>query len=172
MKKRNEIIAVAVALAAVGIVFFWKGGLMNKIIPANDNNSNINTNNKMQNENTIVGVPEEANNKMDNTNNIKGVAGDVAKDGDLVSIHYTGTLQNGVKFDSSLDRGQPFEFTLGEGKVIKGFDNGIRGMKVGEKKRIVIKPEDGYGAQAVGSIPPNSTLIFDVELLGIAPQKL
>lgn len=159
MKKRNEIIAVAVALALVGVIFFWGKGFMNKINP--------NDNNKMQNENTIAGVPEEANNKMDNTNSIKNDAGEVAKDGDLVSIHYTGALQNGVKFDSSLDRGQPFEFTLGRGEVIKGFDNGIRGMKVGEKKRIVIKPEDGYGTQAVGSIPPNSTLIFDVELLGV-----
>jgi len=138
MKKRNQIIAVAVALAAVGILFFWGKGFMNKINP--------NDNNKMQDENIV---------------------GDGAKAGDVVTIHYTGTLENGTKFDSSLDRGQPFEFTLGVGQVIKGFDNGILGMKVGEKKRIVISPEDGYGSAAVGSIPPNSTLIFDVELLGI-----
>lgn len=144
MKKRNEIIAVAVALAAVGVLFFWGKGFMSKINP--------NDNNKMQDEN-IVG----------------DATGDAAKTGDIVTIHYTGTLENGVKFDSSLDRGQPFEFTLGVGQVIKGFDNGILGMKIGEKKRIVISPEDGYGSAAVGSIPPNSTLIFDVELLGIAP---
>ena len=138
MKKRNQIIAVAVSLAAVGILFFWGKGFINKINP--------NDNNKMQDENIV---------------------GDGAKAGDVVTIHYTGTLENGTKFDSSLDRGQPFEFTLGVGQVIKGFDNGILGMKVGEKKRIVISPEDGYGSAAVGSIPPNSTLIFDVELLGI-----
>jgi len=142
MKKRNQIIAVAVALAAVGILFFWGKGFMTKINP--------NDNNKMQDENIV---------------------GDGAKSGDVVTIHYTGTLENGTKFDSSLDRGQPFEFTLGVGQVIKGFDQGILGMKVGEKKKIVISPEDGYGSAAVGSIPPNSTLIFDVELLGIAPEK-
>ncbi|MBU6431028.1 MAG: FKBP-type peptidyl-prolyl cis-trans isomerase [Patescibacteria group bacterium] len=104
---------------------------------------------------------------MKKENNANSVAVDMAKNGDLVSIHYVGALENGKKFDSSIDRGQPFEFTLGAGQVIKGFDKGILGMKVGEKKRIVISPEDGYGNRQVGSIPPNSTLIFDVELLGI-----
>lgn len=148
MKKRNEIIAVAVALAAVGILFFWGRGFMTSL------NSNNNNNNKMEDKN-IVGDSSI----------------DTAKTGDIVTIHYTGTLENGTKFDSSLDRGQPFQFTLGVGQVIKGFDNGILGMKIGEKKRIVISPEDGYGAAAVGSIPPNSTLIFDVELLGIEPAS-
>src|SRR3989338_6946889 len=117
MKKRNEIIAIAVALVAIGILFFGGKSFISKINPNNNNN-----------------------------------------------------MQNHTKFDSSLDRGQPFEFTLGVGQVIKGFDNGILGMKIGEKKRIVISPEDGYGDAAVGSIPPNSTLIFDVELLGIAQK--
>ncbi len=91
----------------------------------------------------------------------------VAQNGDTVSVNYVGTLQNGTKFDSSYDRGEPITFVLGSGRVIKGWDEGILGMKVGEKKHLVIPPEKGYGNRAVGSIPANSTLIFDVELVGV-----
>lgn len=95
-------------------------------------------------------------------------SGAAAKDGDNVSVHYTGTLENGEKFDSSLDRGQPFQFTLGVGQVIKGWDEGIVGMKTGEKRKLTIPPELGYGTKGVsGKIPPNSTLIFEVEMLKI-----
>jgi peptidylprolyl isomerase len=87
--------------------------------------------------------------------------------GKRVSVHYTGTLTNGTKFDSSLDRGTPFEFTLGAGEVIQGWDKGVAGMKVGGKRHLIIPPSLGYGASPVGSIPANSTLVFDVELLGI-----
>ena len=93
--------------------------------------------------------------------------GEEAKDGDNVSVHYTGTLVDGTKFDSSVDRGQPFQFTLGEGRVIQGWDLGVKGMKVGEKRKLIISPELGYGDRVMGSIPPNSTLLFEVELLGI-----
>ena len=95
-------------------------------------------------------------------------AGAEAQTGDDVSVHYTGWLEDGTKFDSSLDRGVPFEFTLGRGMVIKGWDEGVAGMKVGGKRRLIIPPDLGYGASGAGGvIPPNATLIFEVELLGI-----
>jgi len=95
--------------------------------------------------------------------------GQEAKNGDAVATHYTGTLEDGSKFDSSYDRGEPFVFLLGEGTVIKGWDIGIVGMKVGGKRKLVIPPDLGYGARDVGGgkIPPNSTLYFDVELMAV-----
>lgn len=93
-----------------------------------------------------------------------GQEGRVAQEGDTISVHYVGTLLNGTKFDSSRDRGMPFEFTLG-GNVIDGWNMGIEGMKVGEVRRLSIPSSLGYGASAAGSIPANSDLYFDVELL-------
>ncbi len=87
--------------------------------------------------------------------------------GKTVKVHYTGWLENGTKFDSSVDRGQPFEFQIGIGGVIKGWDEGVMTMKVGGKRRLIIPPELGYGTQNIPKIPPNSTLIFDVELLDV-----
>jgi hypothetical protein len=95
--------------------------------------------------------------------------GATATKGKTVSVHYTGWLTNGKKFDSSLDRGQPFQFSLGGGQVIKGWDEGVEGMKVGGKRQLKIPPDLGYGARGAGGvIPPNATLIFDVELLGVS----
>jgi len=95
--------------------------------------------------------------------------GQVAKKGDTVSVHYTGWLENGTKFDSSVDRNEPFSFTLGAGQVISGWDEGVADMKVGQKVKLTIPSEMGYGANGAGGvIPPDATLIFDVELLGIS----
>ncbi len=88
--------------------------------------------------------------------------------GQTVSVHYTGTLENDTKFDSSRDRGQPFQFPLGAGRVIKGWDEGIASMKVGGQRKLIIPPDLGYGSRGAGGvIPPNATLLFDVELLGV-----
>jgi FKBP-type peptidyl-prolyl cis-trans isomerase len=96
-------------------------------------------------------------------------AGKVAKEGDGVRVHYTGWLTTGKKFDSSVDAGRPFTFVLGNGEVIKGWDEGVAGMKVGGKRQLRIPADLGYGENGTpdGTIPPNSTLIFDVRLLSV-----
>jgi len=118
--------------------------------------------------------------KVTNVNELKKIdvlvgTGADATPGSNVSVHYTGWLYDpsapnnkGKKFDSSLDRGQPFGFPLGGGRVIRGWDEGVAGMKVGGKRTLIIPPEMGYGANGAGGvIPPNATLLFDVELLGV-----
>jgi FKBP-type peptidyl-prolyl cis-trans isomerase len=145
-KNMNIILAVVICLVLVGVLIF------------------ISINNKvnMAPNNVASNIPTDTNTVGE---------GEVAKAGDVVSMNYTGRLENGTVFDSNVDpkfnHVQPFEFTLGAGQVISGWDKGIVGMKVGEKKTLTIPPEDGYGASGQGPIPPNATLIFDVELLAI-----
>ena len=103
--------------------------------------------------------------KYDDTVLGQGVA---ASAGQTVSVHYTGWLTDGKKFDSSKDRGEPFEFKLGAGQVIRGWDEGVQGMRIGGTRKLTIPPQLGYGARgAGGAIPPNATLVFEVELLGV-----
>ena len=144
----NIILAVVICLVVVGTLIF------------------ISINNKVNKTNMI-----SDNNNVNNTADQTIPTGEVAKTGDTVSMNYTGRLENGTVFDSNVDpkfqHVEPFVFTLGAGQVIAGWDKGIVGMKVGEKKTLTIPPEDGYGASGQGPIPSNATLIFDVELLEI-----
>ncbi len=97
----------------------------------------------------------------------EGTGDQVVESGDDIVIHYRGTLEDGTVFDSSYDRGEPFQTQIGVGEVIRGWDEGVIGMKPGEKRKLIIPPAMGYGEQGIGSIPPNSTLIFEVELVEI-----
>jgi FKBP-type peptidyl-prolyl cis-trans isomerase len=115
----------------------------------------------------VTGTPQKTASGLQYWDVVTG-AGQTAVAGKMVQVHYTGWLTDGKKFDSSLDRGQPFQFILGVGQVIRGWDEGVAGMKVGGKRRLRVPPELGYGARGAGAdIPPNATLIFDVELLHV-----
>ena len=119
----------------------------------------------LENNNLIMNNQEQNNLKVEIQKEGDGVE---IKNNDKATVHYTGILENGQKFDSSLDRGQPFEFVLGTGQVIKGWDMGVLGMKIGEKRKLTIPYEFAYGEAGIpGAIPPKSTLIFEVELLRV-----
>jgi FKBP-type peptidyl-prolyl cis-trans isomerase len=122
---------------------------------------------------TAVAGAEEVGKEVTTESGLKYVdlvvgTGRQAELGDTATVHYTGWLENGKQFDSSRDRGEPFSFRVGAGRVIKGWDEGVQGMKVSGKRRLIIPPDLGYGAHGAGSvIPPNATLTFEVELLGL-----
>ena len=141
----NKIITIIVLIVVAGVII-W-------IMPARDEKTT--QSNQINKDGVLIEVLKEG-------------SGAEAQSGDTVSVHYTGTFENGAKFDSSLDRGAPFNFVLGSGQVIKGWDIGVLGMKVEEKRKLTIPPNLAYGSNGIpGAIPPNATLIFEVELLGI-----
>ena len=154
MQRLTIIIIVILLLAALGLgVYLLWGGARNPGT-ANIQNTNQNSMNSFQ----IQGMQVEI---------LAQGQGEAAKDGDNVTVNYVGIFENGEKFDSSYDRNGPFSFPLGQSRVIKGWDLGVVGMKVGEKRKLTVPPELAYGSTGFLSIPPNATLTFEVELLKI-----
>jgi FKBP-type peptidyl-prolyl cis-trans isomerase len=150
MKKNWKIILLITACLILGVIVF------------------VSTSHKTANNSSITNNMENQMQKPLNIEILKEGSGSEIKNGEKATVHYVGTLEDGTKFDSSRDRGTPFSFTLGAGKVIKGWDLGVLGMKVGELRKLTIQSEYGYGsAGAGGIIPPNAVLIFEVELLQI-----
>ena len=152
---RNFLIAVLIGIAALGLFAYLIFGPSASSGPS----STIITSDSPKVEPTVA-----ENVKIED---LQEGTGPEVKSGDTISIHYVGTLTNGTKFDSSYDRGEPYETKIGVGEVIKGWDLGVVGMKVGGKRKLTIPPSLGYGEQGSGSIPPNSILIFEVELMEI-----
>lgn len=151
MNQLNKQERVAVfAVLAVMVYLFFSGPLMN-LFTSNMQN---------ETENTMIQTGFKAEDVVVGT-------GKLVESGDKVSAHYVGKLTNGQVFDSSRDRGVPIQFTFGVGQVIRGWDEGIAGMREGGKRILTIAPDFGYGAQSAGAIPANSVLIFEVELVGV-----
>jgi len=121
-----------------------------------ENNSTNNQQNKMELKTEILTA---------------GTGNQTVKSGDSITVDYTGTLEDGTKFDSSIDTGKPFTFTIGQGTVIQGWDQGLIGMKIGEERKLTIPSDMAYGANGSGLIPPNATLIFTVKLISINPEN-
>jgi peptidylprolyl isomerase len=167
----KTIFAFTLIIIFVGVavyVFYKKSNNIN-------NTANVELSPSVSATSTPSPTPENNIIQMENglkIQDLKVGTGSEAKVGYAVEVNYLGTLENGTKFDSSYDRNQPFQFTLGVGQVIKGWDVGVAGMKVGGKRKLIIPPALAYGEQGQGPIPPNSTLIFEVELLAVqAPQQ-
>ncbi len=177
--KRSEWIVLVVGIAIVGAVLLAFRDPSTPDAISNIGNTNYSntvansTNNNQQPMNPDTTQPQTPAGKNISTDpriqiiEVAEGSGAVAVNGKTVTVHYTGTFTNGQKFDSSVDRGQPFSFTLGAGQVIQGWDIGVAGMKVGGKRHLVIQSDLGYGPNTYGPIPGGSTLVFDVELLGV-----
>lgn len=159
--------SIIIVIVAIGVVFFLLKRAPNPVPPTeNSSQSGAQTTNTNQTA-TMTTTQPEATEQLTMTTTKAGT-GEAAKDGDTLSVNYTGYLSDGTKFDSSLDRGTPFEFTLGAGMVIQGWDIGMKGMKVGESRKLVIPAKYAYGEKGFpGVIPENATLTFDVDLLAI-----
>ena len=173
--KMNIVISVIILIVVIAILVFITINNKQKSVPVDstigDNTGNTMQDNTMQ-DNTTTQPASAADAQGVKITVIKQGTGPVAKDGDTVSMNYTGTLADGTVFDSNIDpkfqHVEPFEFTLGAGQVIKGWDVGVAGMKVGEKRTLVIQPDYAYGSTGAGGvIPPNAVLTFDVELMAI-----
>ncbi len=180
MDKKIIIISISTALvillAGIGFKLF-QGSFLNE----NERNSSLSQISDFLNENNSISSDNNEStetNKDENNNEnspaglgieiLKQGTGEAAKKGDQITVHYSGKLTDGTKFDSSYDRGIPLQFTLGAGQVISGWDQGILGMRVGEKRKLIIPPEMAYGTAGVGGIiPPKATLIFEIELVQI-----
>lgn len=152
MKKNTIVFLVIILLIAISGVLYY-------FMPKNNNSAALDQSKQASGIFEIQGMKVEI---------LKQASGAEVKIGDKVTVNYVGTLPDGTKFDSSIDRNTPFEFTLGENKVIRGWELGVLGMKVGEERMLTIPPELGYGPQGFPPvIPENATLIFKIDLLGI-----
>lgn len=162
MKYFILVVAILFAILAAGYYFWGRGGSGEEL-----KNGEPALSNGQPGSPSESGTPKAAGGLKIET--LKEGSGEGAKSGDLLTVHYVGTLANGQKFDSSRDRKAPFQFVLGAQRVIPGWESGLLGMKKGEERRITIPPELAYGASGTpgGPIPPNATLIFEVELLKI-----
>lgn len=160
--EKQKRVSVVVALLVV-ILIFIAGALLFGFFDSKDTVTTTDETN--ENTNLIEGLPEGVQVELIKEGDVKGA---VAQEGKLVTVHYVGRLENGTVFDSSYDRGEAFSFLLGAGQVIQGWDLGVQGMRVGETRLLTLSPEYAYGDRAIGSIPANSTLIFEVELLEVS----
>lgn len=175
MFKKYEIIGAAISVLSMAAALYLVQLETNLAI--NDNQDGLS-----QAGAVIVGDGDEKNERTkaiveaaDDNGNVKSMIIDDIKvgegaevaEGDTVAVHYIGTLQDGTEFDNSKKRGQPFEFTVGAGQVIKGWEEGLLGMKVGGQRILVIPPEKAYGQNGIGPIPPNATLVFAIELIEV-----
>lgn len=167
-KLNPDNIVVFVFVALIFVAFFGFLYLQSRSEPATITTSRDTLTSSSSKETT---KPQATNTKMETELKIEDLVvgtGDEAVSGKKVTVHYSGTLVDGTKFDSSYDRSTPFSFSLGAGEVIKGWDQGVSGMKVGGKRKLTIPSNLGYGERGVGAIiPPNATLVFEVELLKV-----
>ncbi len=170
----NKIFAIVGVMAFVGVMYYSSRPQEDKA-PSRTKEIAVTIDEEKVREQSTQKQPVVADKKDNETSmdlkieTLREGSGDrVTKKGDMISVHYTGTLTDGTKFDSSIDRGEPFSFTVGAGEVIRGWDEGLLGMKVGEKRRLTIPSEMGYGSRGAGAlIPPDATLVFETELMGI-----